>query len=91
MDPTTWNSYQIVSNRARAMCYAAQQTQFRKMTELTVNQLVAQAGNQLATMKDLQVYGGTWFVAALNALGCSAVTLQVEWPKLWCKMTKLPG
>ncbi|XP_064611789.1 LOW QUALITY PROTEIN: protein brambleberry-like [Liolophura sinensis] len=54
MDPTTWNSYQIVSNRARAMCYAAQQTQFRKMTELTVNQLVAQAGNQLATMKDLQ-------------------------------------
>ena len=55
MDSTTWNSYQIVSNRARALCYATQQQQFRHLTELTVNQLVSTAHGQLEYMKELQV------------------------------------
>ncbi|GFR64197.1 brambleberry [Elysia marginata] len=54
MDGTTWNSYQIVGNRARAMCYAAQQIQFRRLTEGTVNRLVSAASLQLKAMDDLK-------------------------------------
>jgi len=55
MDSTTWNSYQIVNNRARALCYATQQQQFRRMAEVTVNQLVSTAHGQLEYLKELQV------------------------------------
>ena len=55
MDGTTWNSYQIVGNRARAMCYATQQVQFRRLTEGTVNRLVSAASLQLKAMDDLKV------------------------------------
>uniref|UniRef100_A0A0B7ARD3 Protein brambleberry n=1 Tax=Arion vulgaris TaxID=1028688 RepID=A0A0B7ARD3_9EUPU len=54
MDGTTWNSYQIVGNRARAMCYAAQQLQFRKLTEITVNRLATVAGEQVKSLNDLK-------------------------------------
>ncbi|XP_041377242.1 protein brambleberry-like [Gigantopelta aegis] len=54
MDATTWNTYQIVSNRARAMCYATQQLQFRRLTENTVNKLVSSAHGQLEVMKELK-------------------------------------
>ncbi|KAK3705501.1 hypothetical protein RRG08_041375 [Elysia crispata] len=54
MDGTTWNSYQIVGNRARAMCYATQQVQFRRLTEGTVNRLVSAASLQLKAMDDLK-------------------------------------
>ncbi|XP_060583072.1 protein brambleberry-like [Ruditapes philippinarum] len=54
MDGTTWNGYQIVNNRARALCYATQHQQFRKLTEITVNQLMSQAHGQLEYLQQLQ-------------------------------------
>ncbi|XP_053498093.1 protein brambleberry isoform X2 [Ictalurus furcatus] len=54
MDSDTWNAYHIVSNRARSVCYATRQQQFRRQTELTVNALISTAANQLDAMKDLK-------------------------------------
>ncbi|XP_069477868.1 protein brambleberry-like [Ambystoma mexicanum] len=54
MDSDTWNAYHIVSNRARAVCYAARQLHFRRRTEHTVNTLVSTAMNQLEAMKLLK-------------------------------------
>lgn len=54
MDSDTWNAYHIVSNRARAVCYATRQQQFRKRAELTVNALISTAASQLDAMKDLK-------------------------------------
>ncbi|KAK7094027.1 protein brambleberry-like [Littorina saxatilis] len=54
MDAVTWNTYQIVGNRARAMCYATQQLQFRKLAEKTVNQLAAATSVQLQAMQELK-------------------------------------
>jgi len=55
MDANTWNSYHIISNRARSICYATRQQQFRMKTEYTVNQLASQAENQMDLMNNLQV------------------------------------
>ena len=55
MDAVTWNTYQIVGNRARAMCYAIQQVQFRSLTEKSVNQLAMATSHQLEVMKELKV------------------------------------
>ena len=55
MDATTWNAYQIVSNRVRAICYTARQQQFRMKAEHTVNKLVNTAQSQLEIMKYLEV------------------------------------
>ncbi|EDO45150.1 predicted protein, partial [Nematostella vectensis] len=54
MDLTTWNSYHIISNRARSICYATRQQQFRLKTEFTVNQLASQAVEQLRLMENLK-------------------------------------
>ncbi|XP_051872079.1 protein brambleberry [Pristis pectinata] len=54
MDPDTWNAYHIVSNRARALCYAARQQDFKRRTEMTVNSLAATASSQLEVMKILK-------------------------------------
>ncbi|XP_048474108.1 nicotinate phosphoribosyltransferase [Rhincodon typus] len=54
MDPDTWNAYHIVSNRARSVCYATRQQDFKKRTEMTVNSLVASASSQLEAMKMLK-------------------------------------
>lgn len=56
MDPTIWNAYQIVSNRARAICYATRQQQFRLKTEYTVNNLLSTTQEQMEAMKLLKVY-----------------------------------
>lgn len=53
MDGPTWNAYQIVGNRARAMCYATQQDQFRRLTEMAVHELVAAADDQLDNLKQM--------------------------------------
>ncbi|XP_052717542.1 protein brambleberry-like [Crassostrea angulata] len=53
MDGPTWNAYQIVGNRARAMCYATQQDQFRRLTEMAVHELVAAADDQLENLKQM--------------------------------------
>ncbi|XP_053101637.1 protein brambleberry-like isoform X2 [Hemicordylus capensis] len=54
MDPDTWNAYHIVSNRARAVCYATRQMQFKRRTEHTVNALVSTAVSQLEAMQMLK-------------------------------------
>ncbi|XP_005101161.1 protein brambleberry [Aplysia californica] len=54
MDGTTWNSYQIVGNRARAMCYATQQVQFRRLTEQTVNRLLGATSEQVKSLNELK-------------------------------------
>ncbi|CAH3163690.1 unnamed protein product, partial [Porites evermanni] len=54
MDANTWNSYHIISNRARSICYATRQQQFRLKTEFTVNKLANQAENQMHLMNHLQ-------------------------------------
>ncbi|WAR15451.1 BMBL-like protein [Mya arenaria] len=61
MDSTTWNSYQIVNNRARALCYATQQQQFRRLAEVTVNELMSSAHGQLQFLKELQKQEATQF------------------------------
>ena len=55
MDGPTWNAYQIVGNRARAMCYVTQQNQFRRLTEMAVHELVAAADTQLENLKQMMV------------------------------------
>lgn len=53
MDAHTWNTYHIVSNRARSVCYATRQQQFRRQTEMAVNKLSAATIEQLQAMEDL--------------------------------------
>lgn len=55
MDPDMWNAYHLMSNRARAVCYAARSTQFRALTELTVNKLMQTAHTQIKTLSSLKV------------------------------------
>jgi len=50
-----WNAYHLMSNRARAVCYAARSTQFRALTELTVNKLMQSAHSQIETLQSLKV------------------------------------
>lgn len=40
MDSDTWNAYHLVTNRAKAVCVAIRQDQFRGLTEMTVNKLM---------------------------------------------------
>lgn len=54
MDPDTWNAYHIVSNRARAVCYAARQQQFRASAEIAVNRLTHQAFRQSERLGQLE-------------------------------------
>jgi hypothetical protein len=55
MDADMWNAYHLMNNRARAVCYAARQQQFRALSEMTVNKLMDTAYNQLNTMNSLKV------------------------------------
>lgn len=54
MDSDMWNTYHLMNNRARAVCYAARHQQFRAMSEMTVNKLMDSATNQLETMNMLK-------------------------------------
>lgn len=53
MDASTWNAYHIISNRARSVCYATRQQQFRRQTELAVNKLSQSTLEQLHTVQEL--------------------------------------
>lgn len=55
MDPDTWNAYHILSNRARSVCYAARQQQFRALTQMTVNKLMTSSTQQLGFIRELRV------------------------------------
>ncbi|CAG0883726.1 unnamed protein product [Darwinula stevensoni] len=53
MDSTAWNSYHIMSNRARAVCYTARQFQFQVKTQKSVNDLFYAAKNQISSLENL--------------------------------------
>lgn len=53
MDADTWNAYHLMTNRAKAVCVAVRQDQFRGLAELTVNRLMAAAGDQVRQMDAL--------------------------------------
>ena len=72
MDANTWNSYHIISNRARSICYATRQQQFRMKTEFTVNQLAHQAENHMELMDNLQVRQLFWYGVQVSNLNCVA-------------------
>ena len=55
MDADMWNAYHLMSNRARAVCYASRSTQFRALTELTVNKLMQTAHSQIQALGSLKV------------------------------------
>ena len=55
MDSDTWNAYHILSNRARSVCYGARQQQFRALTQMTVNKLMASSSQQLGFIRELKV------------------------------------
>ena len=69
MDPTSWNAYQIVTNRALAVCYATRQQQFRLKTEYSVNKLVHSTSEQLQAMEQLQVWWGLLWRSNLAVRG----------------------
>ncbi|XP_064459525.1 protein brambleberry-like [Ornithodoros turicata] len=54
MDQHTWNSYHLVSNRARAVCFSTRQQQFYAKTEMTVNKLVWSSEQQVRAMSELE-------------------------------------
>ncbi|KAM3840871.1 LOW QUALITY PROTEIN: protein brambleberry-like [Vipera latastei] len=54
MDPDTWNAYHIISNRARAVCYATRQVEFKRQAQHMVNALVSTAVGQLEAMETLK-------------------------------------
>ncbi|XP_063983985.1 protein brambleberry-like isoform X2 [Diachasmimorpha longicaudata] len=54
MDADMWNAYHLMSNRARAVCYAVRNIQFRALTELTVNKLMHSARSQIEALGSLQ-------------------------------------
>ncbi|KAL1116608.1 hypothetical protein AAG570_005080 [Ranatra chinensis] len=54
MDAETWNAYHVIGNRARAVCYAARQQQFRALSEMTVNKLMSTVHKQIVALTSLQ-------------------------------------
>ncbi|PNF16473.1 Protein brambleberry [Cryptotermes secundus] len=54
MDPDMWNAYHLMNNRARAVCYAARNQQFRALSEMTVDKLMDSAHSHLNTMDSLK-------------------------------------
>ncbi|KAH8041715.1 hypothetical protein HPB51_017517 [Rhipicephalus microplus] len=54
MDQHTWNTYHLISNRARAVCYSTRQQQFYAKTEMTVNKLVWTTDQQVKAMSQLE-------------------------------------
>lgn len=54
MDQHTWNTYHLISNRARAVCYNTRQQQFYAKTEMTVNKLVWSTDRQVKAMSQLE-------------------------------------
>lgn len=51
MDQHTWNTYHLVGNRARAVCYSTRQQQFHAKTEMTVNKLMWSSEQQVSLLK----------------------------------------
>ncbi|XP_058059269.1 protein brambleberry-like [Anopheles bellator] len=55
MDPDMWNAYHLITNRAKAICASVRHEQFRGLTELTVNKLMATAQDQVRLMGEMSI------------------------------------
>lgn len=53
MSAETWSTYQVMINRATAVCAAIGQKQFRAMAEMTVNNLMESLREQSTVMQEL--------------------------------------
>ncbi|ENN76300.1 protein brambleberry [Dendroctonus ponderosae] len=53
MDSDTWNSYLLMSNRAKAVCYMIRKSQFTALGEHTVNKLMEASQNQLGVLEKI--------------------------------------
>lgn len=85
MDSDMWNTYHLMNNRARAVCYAARHQQFRALSEMTVNRLMRTANEQLHTMdllKDGQTKLETLTAGTLESVSKGHQTLMAEQEKL---------
>ncbi|XP_049944775.1 protein brambleberry-like isoform X2 [Schistocerca serialis cubense] len=54
MDADMWNAYHLMNNRARSVCYAARQQQFRAAAEMTVDRLFEATRQQVSAMDSLK-------------------------------------
>ncbi|XP_065336993.1 protein brambleberry-like isoform X1 [Cloeon dipterum] len=54
MDQETWNSYQLMNNRARSLCVALRTAQFNAMTEMTINKLMASTKGHIESLQALK-------------------------------------
>ncbi|XP_034255742.1 protein brambleberry-like isoform X2 [Thrips palmi] len=85
MDSDMWNTYHLMNNRARAVCYAARHQQFRALSEMTVNRLMRTANEQLHTMdllRDGQTKLETLTSGTLESVSKGHQTLLAEQEKL---------
>lgn len=54
MDPTTWNTYHLMANRAKALCIQRQQEQWKSETEKNINLLSSSTAAQLKSIGHLE-------------------------------------
>lgn len=73
-----WNAYHLMSNRARAVCYAARSTQFRALTELTVNKLMQSAHSQIEALSSLKVSYHHIFYFLIYQVGSNSKIPQIS-------------
>lgn len=64
-----WNSYHLMNNRARAVCYASRRAQFQALSEITVNKLLSTAQDQVSRLSKLQEGQDELELMAANTLG----------------------
>ena len=89
MDATQWNGYQIVANRARAVCYTTRQQIFRIKTEAAVNKLVQTSQEQIFGMEklreDQQMLGkvGGWKRQSFTCLNRNSYGLRILQLTFW--------
>lgn len=53
MDADTWNTYHLMTNRVKAVCYSIRQIHFRGLTEQTINKLMHTSLTQLKSLGDI--------------------------------------
>lgn len=53
MDADTWNAYNVITTRARAICTLFRHEEFRTMAEMTVNKLLESAQTQVDIVSQL--------------------------------------
>lgn len=58
MDPNSWTVYQLMTNRALAVCHSVNQQLFRARTEMLVTHLASASQDQLGNFKEMHEWHG---------------------------------